>query len=120
MFGHKFMLMLYAFYLLYLIAKFMPKSIYISVAYMQTLEGYEECRGKWKQAIDECSTLSTQLTTAHSEISNLRSQIHSVRKLIDEEKKKRKAAEDDRDYFVSLIDIFPDTFINFFYVSKSL
>ncbi|XP_014283838.1 rac GTPase-activating protein 1 isoform X1 [Halyomorpha halys] len=68
-------------------------------AYVQTLEGYEECRSKWKQAIDECSTLSTQLTTAHSEISNLRSQIHSVRKLIDEEKKKRKIAEDDRDYY---------------------
>ena len=68
---------------------------------MQTLEGYEECRVKWKQAIDECSILSTQLTTSHSEIGNLRNQINSVRKLIDEEKMKRKRAENDRDYFVS-------------------
>ena len=68
---------------------------------MQTLEGYEICKVKWKKTLDECSVISTKLNNAETEIGNLQSQINTVRKLIDEEKKKKKLAEKNRDYYIS-------------------
>ena len=74
------------------------------VAYMQTLNSFEECKKVWKIVVDENNELSKQLFVSHDRITQLESQIYDVRVLFDEEKKKRKRSEDNIKFYVSLFD----------------
>lgn len=75
-------------------------------AYIETLTGYEEVRVKWKQTIEETNELSAQISKLEKEMQKQAKQMQDmqfgmtqVRKLLDAERKKRKLAEVDRDFF---------------------
>lgn len=58
-------------------------------------------RLKWHQSTEDCKRLSSQLTDAHEQINRLETKIQTVRRLFDDEVKKRKLVEEERNIYVS-------------------
>ena len=57
-------------------------------------------RQKWLASVQECQRLHSALEKSLQEVSDLERRLGHARRLIDEEKKKRKVAEDQRNLSV--------------------
>ncbi|XP_073969379.1 rac GTPase activating protein tumbleweed isoform X2 [Rhodnius prolixus] len=65
-------------------------------------------RLKWHQSTEDCKRLSSQLTDAHEQINRLETKIQTVRRLFDDEVKKRKLVEEERNIYESQLDMARD------------
>ncbi|XP_014211402.1 rac GTPase-activating protein 1-like isoform X2 [Copidosoma floridanum] len=64
--------------------------------FLQFAINQEEIRQKWLASVQECQRLHSALEKAHHEAANLDRKLNHARRLLDEEKKKRRHAEDQR------------------------
>ncbi|CAB0043409.1 unnamed protein product [Trichogramma brassicae] len=64
--------------------------------FLQFVINQEEIRQKWLTSVQECQRLHNALDKAHQEAADLDRKLCHARRLLDDEKKKRKIAEDER------------------------
>lgn len=64
--------------------------------FLQFAINQEELRQKWLQSVQECQRLHSVLDKAHHETADLDRKLSHARRLLDEEKRKRRAAEEQR------------------------
>ncbi|XP_017880906.1 rac GTPase-activating protein 1-like [Ceratina calcarata] len=72
----------------------------------------EEMRQKWLASIQECQRLHTALEKAHQEAADLDRKLSHARRLLDEEKKRRRAVEDQRNSLERQIALVRDLLFN--------
>ena len=63
---------------------------------MQFVINQEEVRQKWLTSVQECQRLHSALEKAHHESADLERKLSHARRLLDEEKRRRKTAEEQR------------------------
>lgn len=67
---------------------------------MQFAINQEDIRQKYLASVQECQRLHSALEKAHHEAANLDRKLTHARRLLDEEKRKRRTAEDQRNQTV--------------------
>lgn len=80
----------------------------IVTSYVDFAKSYDSMRLKWRQSSEDCKRLSLQLTDAHQQINRLETKIHTVRRLFDDEIKKRKLVEEERFFLENQLDLVRD------------
>lgn len=71
--------------------------------FLQFALNQEEMRQKWLASIQECQRLHSALDKSHLEIAGLDRKLCHARRNLEEEKRKRRAAEEQRDSLVTKI-----------------
>lgn len=74
------------------------------IEFLQFAINQEEVRQKWLASVQECQRLHSALEKAHREAANFERQLSHVRRLLDEEKKMRRHAEEQCNSCVSIND----------------
>ena len=69
---------------------------FLFLEFLQFAVNQEEMRQKWLMSVQECQRLHAALEKAHKESSVLDKMLSHARRLLDEEKMKRRTAEDQR------------------------
>lgn len=80
---------------------FTIKNRIICVEFLQFAINQEEIRQKWLLSVQECQRLHAALEKSHQEASTLDKMLSHARRLLDEEKMKRRHAEDERNSLVN-------------------
>lgn len=70
------------------------------IEFLQFAINQEDVRQKYLASIQECQRLHSALEKAHHEAANLDRKLNHARRLLDEEKRKRRTAEDQRNQSV--------------------
>ncbi|XP_071628475.1 rac GTPase-activating protein 1 [Temnothorax longispinosus] len=65
--------------------------------FLQFAESQEEMRQKWLESVQECQRLHSALDKAHNEIADFDRKLRHARRNLEEENRKRRAAEEQRD-----------------------
>lgn len=73
-------------------------------------ERQEACRIEWLKSVQECRRLQSELDKANHEIGDYMTKLSHARKLLDQEKKARRRAEDERNNLVNytLLKVYSD------------
>ncbi|KAJ8682974.1 hypothetical protein QAD02_018766 [Eretmocerus hayati] len=80
--------------------------------FLQFAINQEEMRQKCLASVQECQRLHSALEKAHHEAANLDRKLNHARRLLDEEKKKRRTAEDQRNSCERQITLVKDLLLN--------
>ena len=77
------------------------KLVILITEFLQFAINQEEIRQKWLESVQECQRLHAALERAHHETADLDRKLSHARRLLDEEKRKRRIAEDQRNSLVN-------------------
>ncbi|XP_066583719.1 rac GTPase-activating protein 1 [Prorops nasuta] len=80
--------------------------------FLQFAINQEEMRQKWLASVQECQRLHSALEKAHHEAADLERKLSHARRLLDEEKRKRRTAEDQRNSLEKQIALARDLLFN--------
>ncbi|KAK9502101.1 hypothetical protein O3M35_012695 [Rhynocoris fuscipes] len=80
----------------------------IVTSYIEFAKSYDSLRIKYCQASEDCKRLTLQLSEAHEDIKRLDNKLNNVRRLFDDEVKKRKLVEEERAFFENQLDLVRD------------
>lgn len=69
----------------------------ITAEFLEFAEHQELCRIEWLKSINECKRLQSDLEKANHEIGDYSNKLRNARKILDQEKKLRRRAEEERD-----------------------
>lgn len=71
-----------------------PSRVFLNFIKMQ-----ENCHAEWQKSIDECKRLQSELDKANHDIGDFTNKLSHARKLLDQERKIRRRAEEERNSF---------------------
>lgn len=75
----------------------------ISEEFLSFAEHQELCRMEWLKSVNECKRLQSELEKANHEIGDFSNKLKNARRLLDQEKKMRKRAEEERNSLVCIL-----------------